>query len=80
MASSQYRDEGKIIHVELIRGQFHVRKKRRFRKTAKNIHYIMKRDFMIGFGPASKPAASPPRYMLTKLKEDPLVTQTFKPI
>ena len=56
MASSQYRDEGKIIHVELIRGQFHVRKKRRIRKTAKNIHYIMKR--------LHRPRLwSPPRYL-----------------
>ena len=61
MASSQYRDEGKIIHVELIRGQFHVRKKRRIRKTAKNIHYIMKR--------LHRPRLwSPPRYLCLLLR------------
>ena len=61
MASSQYRDEGKIIHVELIRGQFHVRKKRRIRKTAKNIHYTMKR--------LHRPRLwSPPRYLCLLLR------------
>jgi hypothetical protein len=76
MASSQYRDEGKIIHVELIRGQFHVRKNGGFEKQLKT--YITSwKDFI---GPASDPRPDIFACRSAKSKQRKmLVTQSLKP-